>query len=314
MAYVTTNPAVPNSNRPAISEVIAKTATKNKFFEIHDALVPAKEEHYAMLHGIGGAHYAPVSGLRLTITDNSVKANNNGVSVYVKATVPRHVISQIFDVCRNNVGEKHDMGITSALSSIMQRQQMIVQTATTAILQGIETCKNSVLGTGHPKGPVGDFGSVLKAAKQALTQPVPPMPIAEKSFVNFSYHQDRVNVYKINDHGKAFVSVVDIKRNEFGTNGAKMRSPWMIKIANFYAPYQTHENGTMSFVNKESEFEDKQEAYILISDDDMYRMCYTTEHFISVWENAFCLPNIIAAKEKKAYAAQQNYKQSNRAG
>ena len=58
---------------------------------------------------------------------------------------------------------------------------------------------------------------------------------------------------------------------------------------------------------------DKQEAFIQVSDADMYRMMSRVCHFIQVWEQTVAAEVVRAGKEKreterKAYAAQQETK------
>lgn len=276
------------NNTQTISDVIVKKAQKGKFVECINSLNLAYLEDYAMVHGAGGADHAPLSGISVAITDYGAK-EKTGASTYVKANVPCFVFDQILTVCRKNVGNE-DNGLGGVYNSLA----IITNGIGTFLNEGCIALKRIITGKGaSDKGPLADAGIVFRAALDAISSGgnVPRI----KTFTDYTYHQDRVNMYKV-DPKDGFVSVttLDILRQQ-PTNDRQ--NPWMIKVTNFYAKEKKEPNGTSSYVA--NTIRDKKEAFIYVSDDDMYDLAFKVTHFINVWEQAMGRPLVLNALRKK---------------
>lgn len=90
----------PTSKR---SDIIVKAAAKGKFVDFRNALVPAFEQDYAMIHGCGGKKHASRSCIKLFLTDYSAGTGDRAITV--SANVGPEFIPYAFAVCEKNVGE-----------------------------------------------------------------------------------------------------------------------------------------------------------------------------------------------------------------
>lgn len=107
---------------PAISTTIAKTAAKGKFLDFRDNLISANPNDYAMVHGIGGAKYAARSTIKLLITDYTVQ---NNVKV-VSANVSPEQIAYLLEVCRKNAGVSGQNPYAEATGIVAQMRRETV--------------------------------------------------------------------------------------------------------------------------------------------------------------------------------------------
>lgn len=287
-----------------ISDVICKVGGKDKFFDFRSALVPAKSEDYAMLHGCGGSKHAPKSGIRMCITDYS--AGTGDKSLFVQANIPIHIADAMLQVCRYNAVQHVDgvSALAPAVNTIADMVRKLQVCLFTGISRCVTACGNIVNGKAHEKGNVAEFGQAILGAKKAATQPSGLQPVAvEPSYGEYNYHQERVNTHKADPKdGFVAVSIVDITRKQNTEKGEAKRYPWTVKIKNMWAAPVTHQNGTTSYSS--SNVRDAVECFVQVSDDDMYRCCLAVEHFVSVWENAVTLPMVVRALQTKEQAAQ----------
>jgi hypothetical protein len=92
--------------------------------------------------------------------------------------------------------------------------------------------------------------------------------------------------------------VLEIKRQPFRDDkGTPSSYPWYLSITNGEAPVKEGANGTNSFDG--SKMRNKKVAHINLSDRDMFRMMLRTVRFTEVWENATCIPVVLAAKARR---------------
>lgn len=277
--------------------LIARVGGRNKFVDFRNALTLANSNDYAMLQGVGGKKHAPTSGISINMTESFPDPNNPKgpplkPSNFVNAILPCYVIDQILAVCQKNSGAT--MVENKSLNNLSAKLNLIAAGFANSIQQGIKACANIVTGKAHEKGPFAEFGLVFKAAKEGIksadTEQLQLEP--SKTYTDYSYHQDRVNMYK-RDKNDDFVSVstVDITRTEYSANGDLMGYPWNIAVKTFWAPEVKKPNETSSYDGKR--VRDITTVFMKVSDADMYRCCYAVEHFIRVWENAFCIPLVM---------------------
>jgi len=106
---------------------------------------------------------------------------------------------------------------------------------------------------------------------------------------DFTYSQDKVDVYSKKD-GKAPVNKLLITHQPM-YKGKKSNYPWCIKITNGVADIIEKEGGTVNYNAKTLNVTN--EAFINVSNEDMYRMFTRTIRYIETWENAVVLPNVI---------------------
>ena len=100
------------------------------------------------------------------------------------------------------------------------------------------------------------------------------------------------------------VQRLNIFHQTFRGDGQLGNYPWTVKITNAKAPVHFQETGATTFSS--SGMIDKQEAFIQISDADMYRMMSRICHYISAWENTVAGEVIkagLATREQERKAA-----------
>ena len=305
----------PGGSVDRIYGTIAKAASKNKFLDFRNALTLAFLEDYANLQGIGGGKHAPTSGIKLLIQDNS-----NG-SQKAQAIVPCFLIDKMLEVCRRNAVDLEYDGTTVAF------QVDRIYKSFFELVKGVKSaCGRILKQSGHPKGPLADFGNAARGAETVYTDYQKfPATAYGKPYADFSYRQERVNPYSRSNDGFVRVSVISIQRKQFNAKNEVMKSPWSVNISNFEAAPNEQKNGTTSY--RSNTKRNEVNLFIQISDDDMWRCCYAVSHFITAWEMAYGIPLIqsgVAAYEyqqnnyrqsqKQAPAGQQGYQQTNNAG
>lgn len=144
-----------------------------------------------------------------------------------------------------------------------------------------------------PNGPtvyVGVRKRIVDLLAQALSS------AGQASGADFSYSQDRVNPYK-EEHGFCPVSTLSITRSGLRKDGSVSQMPWYITIKNFRAKPVKQKNGMTSYNG--STIQDQKEAFILVSDFDMYRCAYRVVRFIELWEMSVGIPLIKAGLKQK---------------
>ena len=288
-----------------ISDIICKVGGKNKFFDMRNSLNLAYVEDYAMIHGIGGGKHASNSGIMLTITDYSDKNN----SKFAHCNIPPYLIDKMLAVCQMNAGQRvgGEADLAAALSAMNAKIDRIFAGALNGVAKAVTACGNIVKGSGHEKGPAADFGQALLAARNALADKDAEVTNfgARGGYTEFSFHQDKVNVYRKDPtDGFVFVTVVDIARKQYNDKGDLRKYPWAIQIKNLWAPPIDQPNGTTAY--SAANARDAVECFIQISDDDMHRCCYMADHFIRVWENANAIPLVVEGLKRRQQSRQNN--------
>ena len=89
-----------------------------------------------------------------------------------------------------------------------------------------------------------------------------------------------------------------IKRQCLTKNGEPQRNPWIISIENGVArPEKTSTGGTK--INGNS-YRKTNFAFIMLSEEDMFKLFWKVERYIQLWELAFAIPVIKEAKRAMA--------------
>ena len=275
---------------------IAKAASKGKFLDFRNALSMAYLEDYPNIQGIGGSEHAPASGIRLLIQDYS-----NG-SKSTSAIIPCWQIDRILEVCRRNAVDIQFDGTDSAFQI-----DRIYRAAFALLKGGIKACSNIL--TGNGRAPAAEFGTAVKDGKNAFANTVQyPETPRQKPYAEYKWHQVKVNPYRKTPDGYAPVSEITIQRKQYTASGAVMNSPWSVSISNYEAIPSEKSNGTTSV--RSGTARNKEDLFIQVSDDDMWRCCYAVSHFVAVWEMSFGIPLVQAGVS--AYEKQQDeYRRNN---
>lgn len=284
------------------SNIIAKAAAKDKFLDFRNNLSLAKDEHYAMIHGIGGKEYAANSTIKLLMTDYTGGTGNKSVTVNFNVTPD--VVSKILEVCRRNIG-------TSVVSNGGAKPVTSVPTIEEAyaLVTKIYT-EGQKLEDGNmavSRAELTSLGKLIGTAREALNAQKGGSqgPSTAVEAVDFELKQDKVDAYASKDSGgRVPVSTLLIKRETYRSNGELSKYPWTVKICNFKAKTNENKNGTISYDSKT--MAENREAFIQISNDDMYRCCHRVESFVRIWENAVGIPLVLGGLETKE-AKRQEY-------
>lgn len=299
------------------SDLIAKAAAKGKFLDFRNNLVAARGNEYAMIHGIGGQQHAPRSTIKMFITDYSVQNNTKTVIANIQPELAAYLLS----ACENAL----------KCSGTSKSGGMYQEAVNAAAQMGRET----VLPPGSPINPSAEPLLAVSAelVDKLSSMPMPPAALqlaamldpitlppngptvyvgvrkrivdllaqalssaGQASGADFSYSQDRVNPYK-EEHGFCPVSTLSITRSGLRKDGSVSQMPWYITIKNFRAKPVKQKNGMTSYNG--STIQDQKEAFILVSDFDMYRCAYRVVRFIELWEMSVGIPLIKAGLKQK---------------
>lgn len=307
-----------NDQTPAqTSDLIAKAASKGKFLDFRNNLVAAHANEYAMIHGIGGKQHAPRSTIKMFITDYSVQNNTKTVS----ANIQPELAACLLNACQN-----------ALVGSGASKSGGMYQEAASAVAQ---MRRETVLPSGSPINPSAE--PVLAVPAESVDKlsglPMPPAALqlaamldpitlpangptvyvgvrkrivellaqalstaGQASAADFSYSQDRVNPYK-EENGLCPVSTLSITRSGLRKDGSVSQMPWYVCIKNFQAKPVKQANGMTSYNG--SSVQNQKEAFILVSDFDMYRCVYRVTRFIELWEMAVGIPLIKTGLKQK---------------
>lgn len=104
--------------------------------------------------------------------------------------------------------------------------------------------------------------------------------------MDYSYSQDRVHNYAGSDF--APVQRLTISHTTYRKAGDLSNYPWTIKITNGRARVKVQSTGATMF--DASTLTDIKEAYIQVSDADMFRMLNRVCHYLRVWESVMVPP------------------------
>ena len=303
------------------SDLIAKAASKGKFLDFRNNLIAARTNEYAMIHGIGGKQHAPRSTIKLFITDYSVPNNTKTVT----SNIHPELAACLLDVCRKNITAQQPKGTyQDAITTVSQMRQGTVlppnqppnrmaepilavpmdlleklsSTPMPAEALQLAAMLNPI--TLPSNGPV--YVGVSKRIVELLAQALSGGRTA--GGVDYSYTQDRVNPYK-EQKGLCPVSSLTISRTGTRKDGSVSQMPWSVNIKNFLAQPVRQANGMTSYNGRT--IQGQKEAFILVSDMDMYRCTYRTARFVELWEMAVGIPLVKAGlKQKEAESRAQN--------
>lgn len=307
MAYNQTQQSGPQR----VNDTVVQAAARGKFLDFRNNLVLATPEDYAMLHGAGGSKHAMKSTIKLLITDYS--AGKDG-SITVHTNVAPELIPYLLEVCRKNVTVASETAkAAQPLSACALKVSKLLKADALPPNNGVVYIPCPVLGLqelpsldGYNQQAAEQYAKLqatalalapsqdgsqwvgipktdLAALLEALNPPAEG-PATPNGGVNFSYRQERVNVYK-QENGLVPVSVLAISREGTRKSGEVSRLPWTVKITQFKARPSQQKNGTTAY--NSSSKQDVTEAFIALSDFDMYRCLHRTQRFIEVWESTY---------------------------
>lgn len=289
-----------------VSAIIAKANGRNKVVDFRDGLVPALVEDYAMMHGAGGKGHAPASVIKVTICDFS--AGTGDKSTTVSANISPDLCEQLLEVCRQNMGtyvvdNQFPVFAEQRATNIKLRKAADMGFS---ILQNVVTFLGRFTGAAE-KGemPTSDKSALMlekllgKTMDRAMaTEPPQTQPacLTMARHMDYSYSQDRVHNYAGSDF--APVQRLTISHATYRRDGALSNYPWTIKIVNGRAKVRVQSTGATTF--DASTLTDIKEAYIQVSDTDMFHMMNRVTHYIVAWESLVTVPVIeqgLAQKE-----------------
>lgn len=114
--------------------------------------------------------------------------------------------------------------------------------------------------------------------------------------INFT--QQKIIAAKKGNDGRAPVTKLEIVRTEKDKSGNERRLKWFVRITNGTGiPEETSTGGVQC---KPGSFTKEKEAYINLSDEDMFNALYEVDRFIKLWEMVNAIPVIKAAQQKIA--------------
>lgn len=292
---------------------IYKIGSRGHFFEMKDNLSLTPLEEYSKIHcdsggeSSGGERKYP-SAIRFSITDYSGRKSDSGNSnnsdagtgtFTVSYLVHPSVVDQMLQVCRANVGEMYTgvPTIAAYASGNSKKLDLLFAGVFMLVKKARVACVNIVQGKGHERGPFADMAHVMQAGKDILTKDLTPDAVnIPAPFWNFTYHAQKTNTYKRDDAGRVLCSQLEITRRQYLDNGAKSNNPWYVKIVNGYA-FPKDNNGLTNFDPKT--LVNAKSSEMRTDDEHMYEACWTCDHFIRTWENAYALPLILEGREKR---------------
>lgn len=308
---------VQNQTPAQTSDLIAKAAAKGKFLDFRNNLVAARGNEYAMIHGIGGQQHAPRSTIKMFITDYSVQNNTKTVYANIQPELAAYLLSACENALRCSGTSKAGGMYQEAANAVAQmRRETVLQPGTpvnpsaepilavsaelvdklpnmpmpSAALQLASMLDPIPLPPNGPTVYVGVRKRIVDLLAQALSS------AGQASGADFSYSQDRVNPYR-EENGLCPVSTLSITRSGLRKDGSVSQMPWYVTIKNFRAKPIKQTNGMTSYSG--STIQDQKEAFILVSDLDMYRCTYRVIRFIELWEMAVGIPLIKAGLKQK---------------
>lgn len=312
-----------------VSDVITRTHGKDRVIDFRDGLVPSTPEEYASMHQAGGRKNANTypSVIKMFLCDFSRGTGDKSVTVSVN--LDPTLCYEWLDICKKSLGsvvlpyyEKAastggQAGNSSLAPNALFRIREDLAAAGSlhrgfiALLKNLMVYMSAVVRGQIVHGSAETFTSVGGAIKNAK-QTAMPQQIQEKTLLvpcgtDYSYQQDKVNVYRRGQDGYAPVSRLQVTRQSFRPDGDAASYPWTFKITNGEALVQERSNGATTF--RSDTIRNKTEAYILVSDRDMYRMMTRVTRFIDAWEKTCCIPvlrNGIQQREQERQQAAQD--------
>lgn len=278
-----------------VNTIITKTTGKNKVVDFRDGLVAANRDDYANMHGAGGRKgKAAVSVIKVYICDYS---NGTGVnSRTLHASMSPELCEQLLEVCRQNIGVQ----VIDPNLEVLKEQRAISHKLSKSADMGFGVLNSCVKlldvivkAEGEGRG-VPALAALAAGARNLLAKPrdkamepsspAPLAPIQVPRHMDFTYAQDRVHAFgEVKEGDIVPVQRLNIFHQTFRSDGQMGNYPWTVKITNAKAPVHFQATGATTFSS--SGMTEKQEAFIQVSDADMYRMMSRVCHFVSVWEH-----------------------------
>lgn len=277
-----------------VNTVITKTTGKNKVIDFRDGLVAAHEEDYANLHGAGGRKgKAPVSVIKIFLCDYS--AGTGDASLTIKASISPDLCEQLLEICKHNIGVQV---VEPNMAPLVEQRAVNHKLSKGAdmnfgVLNNCLKLLERIVKADEAGKGVPGLATLAAGAKTFLSKPrdkameesapTPMAPFQVPRHMDFTYTQDRVHAFgDVKDGDMVPVQRLNIFHQTFRSDGQASNYPWTVKITNAKAPVRLQATGATTFSS--SGMTDKQEAFIQISDADMYRMMSRVCHYISVWE------------------------------
>lgn len=288
-----------------ISGTIDQIASKTKFLEFKDGLIPASKESYAELEG-------PYSGIRLEITDYSAK-ENGGETKIGAVTIPtylcRKLESFLLAECREP-GIETQAEITKKVNSLISgsikanSDISMLRSGFCVLANELVSGLAKIIKDADSAKPFHEMGSVALAVKNALK--ASSAAVQDSGFTipvsgQFSYEQTRVNSKYPNSDGTCNVSTLQIIRSPVGSNGVVYKLPWYIALSKFRAKPESNANsGTVSYIRSTIDQKTKLDLNFRAGDEDMLRCMYKVNRFIEEFDRAQLSGFIEGVEARKA--------------
>lgn len=259
-----------------VNSIIAKANGNKKVIDFRDKLVAAKQDDYAQMHGVGGKNHSPNSTIQCMICDYSKGTGDKSVSVKTNINVDTvyYIYENVRKVLFKNENDSELTITAMGQSKMREAYKMLKEYKEKGIAS--EDKINTVLTL------------ITEAGKEIRN--------GLSGEYDFTYTQDKVDIYKKTADGKAPVTKLTISHQPL-YNGKKSNYPWFIKITNGIAPIKEQDGGTVSYIG--AQLQKTGEAFINVSDADIFRMISRVIRYIETWENAIVLPNIISGLQKR---------------
>lgn len=296
--------------------IIAKANGRDKVVDFRDGLIAANVEDYAMLHGAGGSHHAPCSVIKLYVCDYT--AGTGDKSKTVTANLSPEVCEQLFEVCKQNIGShiiNNQFGFFAEQRAINKKMSKSADMCYGVLYQTVSILKRVV--EAAKSGSLPEIAQVIEGLHMRLDKvctrvtaeekdPPRPVFVPLDRHMDYSYTQDRVHNFanKTGGTGIAPVQRLQIWHSTFRKQGDLSNYPWTIKIVNGKAKVNVRSNGATTF--DAHSMTDIEEAFIQVSDADMFRMMSRVCHYIQIWEQVVAAEVVKAGlqkreEERKAY-------------
>lgn len=299
-----------------VSTIIAKTNGNNRVIDFRDMLCAAQPGDYATMHQLGGkSKEGYPSVIKMVICDFSKGTGDKSVTVSVN--LEPSLLYEWFEVCKAAVGEsvlpmkkntahrgERPVMADNELGELWKAVSLVPRLARSGaiLLSGVTNTLGKLVQKTLAHGSAeldADLGRCFKEARNCMKEPLEvPMLLTAKVGRNYSYTQDKVNIYKKQPDGYAPVSRLTVQHQCYRSqDGDAATYPWTLKIVNGEAVVSEKNTGATTF--QYNTLRNTTEAYIQVSDRDMFRMMLRVTHFIDAWENANCLPLILNGEAQR---------------
>lgn len=270
-----------------IDNIITKTKNAKKAIDFRDGLQPSGVDNYAALHSAGGSKSSTVkSTIKVVICDYS-SGTGNGKSKTVQANLGIDTIARLYEAAAEAIRPRVAGGISidpnsCGIAAAAHKQAVNLYTAVRS--RNYEFDKEKMLEA------IELLGKSLKDINEGIRKEYGP---------TFQYFQARINPHDEDKQtGMASVNKLTIARAGIRPNGEIARNPWTITISNGIAKINRSATGACTY--SESTYQEQASTFVIVSDEDMFRMMQSCQRFISVWEISVGLGQIIEGQGKRA--------------